>query len=232
MTETQKAVPDEAVEPEYRAIMRKTSYVLLVIGVIEICWTAYGAANNSNASVKYDLVNVINGLLLLWGGLRIASAIRWLAVLVLGVQVSGALLAPFIQPWSLTRAQLHLTPPEEIAFALVYSTFYIALTLWLAFMLGKPAIQTARTAAGRPRRDMRIPAALGAGSMLVFFIVLHVSFTGDSAEKAIAMAEQTTGPGYQYRVAAMEQSTKSVTAIVTAWSDEQVRNIQVGWDKP
>ena len=231
MTSLETTTPEKAIEPEYRAILRKASYILLTIGVIDIAWTVYRFANNADGSITINLVYLVCGLLLLWGGLRVASAIRWLTVLALGAYVASMLAVPIVQPWDLSLVQLRLAP-QAFVYSLAYSLFIVALMLWLVFTLGKPAIVDARAAAGRPRRDMRIPAALGVGSMLVILVLTLLMLNGETANKAKVMAEQQTGPGYRYRVLAIQESTQSVTAIVTAWNDEQVGNIQVNWEKP
>jgi hypothetical protein len=48
------------------------------------------------------------------------------------------------------------------------------------------------------------------------------------------MAEELVGPGYQLHVSSMRVSrsghTESVSGVVTAWNDKEIRDIAVHWE--
>jgi hypothetical protein len=74
---------------------------------------------------------------------------------------------------------------------------------------------------------------LGVGLVTVLTIVVAVMSRSKTAERAKSLAKEQVGPGYRFHVGSLN-ITKSgqstfVSGIVTAWSEKEIRNIQVNW---
>jgi hypothetical protein len=108
--------------------------------------------------------------------------------------------------------------------------------LWVSRELGRQSIQTALASAGIKRRDMRIPAAAGVGLVVVVGIFLMALVQlGGSAEHAKSIAEQQVGAGYRFHVRSLSivnnSKGKFISGVVTAWNDQEIRNIPVHWEE-
>ena len=213
-------------------ILKRAGAVLLVVGLIDVAVMIYCIINSVSYSSSFNIFAVAAGIFLLRGNLRAASIVRWIAVFMFSA-FSGLLLVwPFMQPIDLTLTQARLSPLASAA-SLALMAFVLALLLWLYRELGRAPILEARVAAGRKVRDMRIPAAVGAGCVVAIAIFLTVLLGGETAAKAKALAQQQLGTGYNYHVSSLQIGSSSagtnVAAVVTAWNEKEVRNVPITW---
>ena len=141
---------------------------------------------------------------------------------------------PFMQPISLTLTQFRLSPRTSIA-TFAFTAFVLGLLGWIIRELGREAVMAARTAAGRKIRDMRIPAATGVGLVIVMGIFMALLLSGESADRAKSIAEQQVGPGYRLHVSSLNVAKNNqgtfFSGVVTAWNDNEIRNITVHWEE-
>lgn len=161
-----------------------------------------------------------------------ASIVRWISVLSIAAFGSLIIAWPFIQPLGLTFAQIRLYPKES-ALSYLLIAFVIVLFSWLVRELGREEVQAARAASGKKKRDMRIPAGLGIGGVVVMGIFLVNLLNGESANKAKSMVEKHVGPGFNFYVNSLNiihsSQGKYVSGIVSAWSDKEIQMIPVQW---
>ena len=133
----------------------------------------------------------------------------------------------------LTLTQLRLNPWRVGANA-AFLVFTLALFYWVITELGRDPVQVASDSAGIKRRDMRFPVGVGIALVICLAVFLHVFLGGESAERAKSMAEKLVGPGYRLHVSSMRVSesghTESVSGVVTAWNDKEIREIAVHWE--
>ncbi|MES2958041.1 MAG: hypothetical protein V4792_07625 [Pseudomonadota bacterium] len=215
-------------------ILRKTGSVLLAVGLLDIAVMIYCIVNSISYSSSFNIFAVVAGIFLLRGSLRAASIVRWFAMFMLVGFLALVLAWPFIQPVDLTLTQVRLSP-----FAAVISAAFmfgvLVLLYWLQRQLGEMPVQSARAAAGRKIRDMRVPAAAGVGLVVVLALFLSLLLGGESAAKAISIAQQQLGPAYRYHVSSLNIAKSnegtSVTGLVTAWNDKEIRSVPVGWQE-
>ena len=52
---------------------------------------------------------------------------------------------------------------------------------------------------------------------------------GESAEKAKTLAKEQLGSNYQYHISSMQASGDKGSAVVTAFNEDEIQNIQVEW---
>src|SRR5205823_15047800 len=108
--------------------------------------------------------------LLVAGQFGTATTVRWSAILMFAAIVNLPAAWPFIQPLGLTLTQIRLDP-GAFSTAMVLVAFVLGFLLWFARELGREPIQAARASAGLKQRDMRIPAAIGVGLVVVIVVV-------------------------------------------------------------
>ncbi len=212
--------------------LRYAGRVLVVIGLLDILLMIVAVMNRVSYSSSLNIFAVIAGVFLMRGSLRAASLVRWFAFFLVAAMGAGVLALPFVQPLGLTWARVHSQPGASAmdgAFFLVV----LAIMIWLARSLGAPQIVAARTRAGRPKRDMRIPSALGV--ILVVGLVLTSAAVqrSESAARAVHEARLQLGDGYNYHVSSLNFRSGPdgtvVHGVVTAWRSDAVRDIPFRW---
>jgi len=215
-------------------ILKRTGSVLLTIGLIDIAVMVYCIVNRISYSSSFNIFGVIAGVFLLRGSLRAATIVRWFTVFSLASSVALIVALPFLQPVGLTLTEVRLGGPLYILAQLGFMTGAFALLFWLNHQLSRAPIQAAQAAMGRKAHDMRIPAAAGIGLVVIIAIVMSVVGSGDTAAKAKLLAEHQLCANYEYHLSSFKQFTNDkgsgVTAVVTAWNEEEVRNVSVKWE--
>lgn len=215
-------------------ILARAGKVLIAIGVVDIGVMIYCIANGISYSSSFNIFAVIAGIFLMKGSLRAASIVRWFSVFFLCALVAIAVAWPFLQPLDLTLTQARLSPVSTLL-SLAFMVFLGALLYWLAKSLGHQSVLDARRAAGRELRSMRVPAIAGIGLVVALSVFLSFLLRGDSAKKAIQMAQNELGPTYKFHVSSMNITTNgagtSVSGVVTAWNATEVRTVPVAWQE-
>lgn len=221
-------------DTQHAQILRRVGAVLLVVGLIDIAVMIYCIANHISYSSSFNIFACVAGIFLLRGSLRAASIVRWFAVFMLTGSAALLIAWPLMQPFDLTLAQVRLNPGTSFA-AFAFMAFVLALLAWLIRELGREPVMAARASAGRKQRDMRVPAAAGVGLVAVMGIFLALLLGGEAADRAKSMAEQQVGPGYRFHVSSLNVAKNSqgtfVSGVVTAWNDNEIRNLPVHWEE-
>jgi hypothetical protein len=216
-------------------ILKRVGGVLILVGLLDMTVMIYCIVNDISYSSSFNIFAVIAGIFLLRGSLRAATVVRWFAVFMLAGFTAFLVAWPFLQPFSLTLMQLRLNP-WYAAITIIYIAFFFGLLFWLAKELGRAPIQAAIIQAGRKSRDMRIPAAVGVGLVVVLGIFLTVLLGGESARRVKSMAEQQIGPGYRFHVSSLTVAKNNrrtiVSGVVTAWNDNEIKSLPVHWKEP
>lgn len=205
-----------------------------MVGLIDIAVMIYCIANRISYSSSFNIFAVVAGIFLMRGSLRAALIVRWFSVFMLATFTAFLLAWPFMQPMNLTLTQLRLNPGASFSMA-AFMAFVLGLLFWLVRELGRKPIQAARTRAGRKEWDMRIPVVTGVGLVVVLGIVLVPMLSGESANHAKSIAKQQVGQGYRFHVSSLNIAKNNqgtfVSAVVTAWNDNEIRNIPVHWEE-
>lgn len=216
------------------SILKRAGGILLTVGLIDIAVMIYCIISGISYSSSFNIFAVIAGIFLLRGSLRAASLVRWLAVFMLSAFITLLIAFPFMQPVELTLAQFRLKPGASTA-TMALMTFVAGFLFWLARELGRNPIRDARASEGRNQRDMRIPVVVGVGLVFVGSIFSMSLLGGESGTRAKSMAEQQIGKGYSLHVTSLDiikgNRGTFVSAVVTAWNDEEIKNIPVRWEE-
>lgn len=220
-------------------VMRKVALPVLALGVIDFLISLYQTFTQESppgATIFMVRLNVvIAGFIAfyLWrGSLRMASVVRWMAVLALAMIVTSLASSPFLQPIDLTLQEIKVDGSSYLRSLSVAVAAMLGLG-WLTWRLGHPAILEARAAEGRKRRDLRIPAALGIALVSLVSVLFMSMRSGPTADRAIELARGQVGEGYRFQVRSLHtvqgpQGTQNFS-VVTAWNDKEIKNIPVRW---
>jgi hypothetical protein len=227
-----------AMDTQHTIILKRVGVVLLAVGLIDIAIMIYCIANRISYSSSFNIFAVVAGIFLLRGSLRAASIVRWFAVFMLAVSATVLLVCPLIQPPGLILTYLRLNSGMPFVALALMVCVPILLLCWVVMELGRESVKCALAGAGRKQRDMRIPAAMGVGLVIIIamaIIFMATSFSSESVSRAKFLAEQQVGSGYRLHMKSLNKVKKSertfVFGVVTAWSDNEIRNILVQWEE-
>lgn len=213
-------------------ILKRIGWVLLAVGLLDIGVMVYCIANGISYSSSLNVFAVVGGAFLIRGSLRAASIIRWLGAFMIAAFASVLVVSPLLQPPNLTLTQLRLSP-WVAAQSLAVFAFFVALLCWLTKELGAQPVLAAQAAAGRKLKSIQLAVAAGISLAVVFAISVNLVQRTESAAKAISLAKEQLGPGYQYHVSSLNyqssDTSSSVSGVVTAWSEKEVKNVPFKW---
>lgn len=215
---------------EEGAVLRRTGVVIILLGVAQVL-LGFAGAPAGTFHLQLLNLNIIAGILIAFGNLRAASAIRWLAWFGLLPTALFLIADIALLPASLLLAQLHFIP-RQLAIEYGGQTLTLAVIVYSMRQLGSAPVLQARAAVGRKVRNMRIPLVLG-GLLAVAGIAfetraLHSPEAAHAAQLAMAQA----GPGYEYftnRINFQVGEARSVRATVQVWNTRELREIPVRW---
>lgn len=214
------------------SVLKRTGWVLLVVGLLDIAVMAYCIANRISYSSSLNIFAVIGGAFLLRGSLRAASIIRWFGVFMIAAFASVLVSSPLLQPLSLTYTQFRLSPLAAAQSVLLFA-LVLALLWWLTRELGSSSVLEAQAAVGRKLKSLRMAVAAGIGLAVILVITANWVQRTESATKAISFAKEQLGPGYQYYVRSLNYQSSntgsSVSGVVTAWNAREVKDVTFQW---
>lgn len=215
-------------------LLQRVGAVLCAAGLAALAATVFGLASRMAYAPGLGLLAVVAGVFLLRGSLRAAALVRWCAVFLLAGSVALLFFLPFMQPFSLTFAQLrlHQGPSWSMVAGVALG---VGLAGWIAWALGREPIRAARIGAGQKCPDMRIAALAGVGLIVALGLLMVVLRDGPALSRAKSMAEQQAGPDYRLHIRALNVNRSSkgafVSGVVTAWNDNEIRHIPVQWEE-
>jgi hypothetical protein len=214
---------------EDRIIIDQLGAILILFGIIEICWGFYAAPKGQ---FKLNCGLLLLGLVILFGNLRVVSGVRWLAWLGLAPAIVGLLTVFITSPAGLIQTALRLAPLKFLADQ-VPGLVALAVIVLVIRQLGSAPVLAARASAGRKPRDMRIPLALGVVLAAVLGITAAMALNGDNARRAERLVAERMGPNYRYHTIAIGVGSGSenyVQASVQAWNENELLLIPVRWE--
>lgn len=219
-------------------IMKRAGWVMVIIGLADIAIMIYCIATMQEYSSSLNIFAVIVGIFLLRGSLKAARIISWLAAAAIASVGADLILVPLLLPFDLIVTYTRLNPTDT-TISTVLSLVVLLIPLWLYRELTSQPVLKAMDQAGIKRNTLLTSPTTGflAGALVAvhfFFFFSLSSFTGGAtAEEAKKRAADRVGEGYKFHVSSMNisssGSSKWVHAIVTAYNDCEIRDIEVAW---
>jgi hypothetical protein len=146
-------------DEETHLVLVRVGLVLVTVGVIDIAIMIYCIMNAIHYSSSFNIFAVALGILLVKGNLWAASVVRFFGALFLASGISLIAVVPFVQPISLTLAELRSTSPFGLLFPLVL----LAVCFWATRELNAARVLAAFQSSGRNISPLIFPIALGMG---------------------------------------------------------------------
>lgn len=213
-----------------RSMKRRVGAIVCAIGAVQLL---YGIVAAPRGTVKFEILGLIIGVLILKGSARAIAVVRWIALL-----SAGAILLEPIKPFVLEPAQFILVQLRlhsmELASSYVPSLLSVAMVVATAVGLSHPAVLRAQASAGQKVRSARIPLALGLAIAFVACFLEYRFLTGEEAQRASRTAAEQYGPRFQYFTNSIQfqlGTPKRVHATVQAWNENEILVIPVEWRK-
>jgi hypothetical protein len=213
--------------------IKRVGALLLSIGIIDGVVTIVRLTEAGPWPGVLDSIAVVAGIALLRGGPRATLWVRSVAVFLLAACLVLIIAAPLFQPVDLSIAEIRFAPAASAG--IVASVIVIlCVTLWVTLRLGHPSVLDTIARAGIMRWDMTIPAQAGAGVVALASLLLWLTLHGQSGELATALALKQLGPDYRYHLSWISSANNghgtTVTGVVTAWNDKEIREVLLHWE--
>jgi len=188
---------------DYRTILRKVGWVLIVGGLIDIGFMVHCIANQTSYSSSFNIVAVIAGAFLLRGNLKAAWIVSWFMAFFIAGFTNTLIVMPFLFPFDLLLAHVRLAPAQAVA-VIVFIPVLMVVLVWIYRSLASPPVLAAMDEAQvnytsfwrKPTRGFWI------GGCIPLLLIVFLSFLmgGETAVAAKRRAAAEVGEGYKFHV--------------------------------
>jgi hypothetical protein len=216
---------------DHRAILKRVGLALVVFGIADIAFMIYSVTKGQSYSSSFNIFAVIAGVFLIRGSLGATRLVTWFSAFMLTGFIGAIfLLFPFLQPFGLLVTQTKLDPAWFVTLWLMAAVVLVLLG-WIYRQLRSTPVLAALKASGRSTAAPKL--AIGLGIVLVAFlaVMLNMTLNGSAGKKAIEMARQQLGPGYNYATQSIQWSGGHSRAVVAAYNDKEVKYVPVEWSE-
>ena len=212
---------------EQTTAMRRAGLALAAIGLLDIGYCILAVARGESYSSSLNVFALVAGILVYRGSESAARfCIKGLSFL-LGVFLLLAFVIPFLMPLRLLWVQVKLSPFESVRGLLVVCAF-CGVLYWIRRALASLPVYPGGAFAPHLYRS---PAAwAGAAIPILSAFLVAVFLNGTSGTRAIEEARRKVGPGYSFHVRRLTTAGRHGSAIVTAYSGQEVRQVAVEWN--
>jgi glucan phosphoethanolaminetransferase (alkaline phosphatase superfamily) len=207
---------------------KNAGIALLAIGILDVGFMVYCIVNNINYSSSFNIFAVIAGIFLIKRSASTARIVRWLTVFFAIALVCSTLALFFITPFDLQITQLRLNPLPIIS-QLLLSILVITALVWIHLQLSTPDALNILRQAGYKTDKPKSAYIAGFVLSVLVLVFLAIFMTGESAQKAKALAQKQLGSEYQYYISTMSTSGNSGQASIIAYRKNEIKDIQVKW---
>ena len=225
--------------PNYRDILKKVGIALIIIGLIDIAYMVYCIINQTNYSSSLNIFAVISGILLCRGGLKTAKVVTFFSTFFL-TGISGLIfILPLLIPLDLLLTHIKLDPLSSIGY-FAFVVLFLLFLLWVIKNLTSPKIYEAMDNKGINRKSFFSKPRSGAICGIILLIILGGTLSlllkGKTAKAAKIEAQKIVGKGYKFSVSTININSNfngqsNVYAIVTAYNDNEIKQVEVKFKK-
>jgi hypothetical protein len=204
--------------------LRRAGLALAAIGVLDIASCALAVVRGRAYSSSLNVFALVAGIMVYRGHTGAARfVVRGLSFF-LGALLVGPLVVPAFTPLRLLWVQMVLSPVPFVEAVSLYVGLMAAL-YWIRQTVARvPLYAPARRVEPLHRSTA---ARVGAAIPLGLAIILPFWMNSGAGRRALAEAERQLGPRYSFHVTRLNQSTGGCTATVLAYTDAEVRELEV-----
>jgi hypothetical protein len=210
-------------------ILRRVGWALVIVGIADIGLMVYCVLQDKSYSSSLNVFAVVAGAFLMRGSLAAARIVTWASAFLFSGFIGALVFVfPFMQPLDLWLTEFRLNPGISFltVLAAILSTAFLG---WVYLQMRSQEVIAARAEAGQVTTPPKRAFVLGAVLAISIATIMHFTFTGSSAVKAIAMAESQLGPHFLYHVQRMSWAGEHGSATVTAYNRTEIRSVEVKW---
>jgi len=212
-------------------ILRRAGIVLLVVGALDIAYMIWRLSTGASYSYSMTIPAVIAGALLMRGSLKAASALIWIAAILLPMAVASGAMS-LMQPLDLTMAELRVAPATHFGAALPLVLF-CGLLYWLLQQLGRQPVQAALQTTGRKKPAINVALTIGVALSMLALTGKQLGQNSDLKNKAEQLAREKHGAQFRYHAIGItprdDMEGTFVEARVRAWNQNGVDTVDVFW---
>jgi hypothetical protein len=146
-------------DDETHLILTRVGLALITVGIIDIAVMIFCIMNDIHYSSSFNIFAVALGILLVRGNLWAASVVRFFGAFFLASAIAAIAFVPFLQPISLTLAEVRNTSP----FGLLFPLNLLGVCLWATHELNVEPVLAAFRSSDRSVSPLIFPVALGIG---------------------------------------------------------------------
>lgn len=216
---------------EHLPILRRVGWLLVVIGLLDIGLMIYCIVNKLSYSSSLNVFALLAGVLLLRGHLGAARYVTWFSAFLLsGLCLSLLVVFPWMQPfdyWMLIARNYPLIP---VIYPIVTAAF-LWMLFWIYSQLRLPPVIEARVAAGQRSGTPTSAFVSGVTLVVAVGLMLHLTLKGETAQEAKRLAAERYGTDFKYFVSGISWTGKHVSASLTAYKENEVKEVAVEWDQ-
>jgi hypothetical protein len=214
---------------EHIKILKQVGWSLVTIGIIDIGFMIYCIINEMNYSSSLNIFAVVAGILLIRGSLGTTRVVTWfIAFMFSGLVLCSILVFTWIYPLDYWLLSFYKNPIGPL-FSIVIAVALLFWLFWVYRKLRSPAVLEERAAAGQRVGAPKSAFLFGIFLAILMTVLLQLTLKGDSAEKAVRLASQQYGPQYKYFVSNISWSGNNVYARLTAYNDEESKEVKIEW---
>lgn len=213
---------------DYVRILKKLGLVLVIVGLCDIGIMIYCITNGIGYSSSLNIFAVIAGTFLLKGSLRVAGYVAFFSAFMLAGFVGILPMIFLFEPLELRLVRFELYP---IATFLTYALTPIVILFiyWVYRQVTNDPVLAARKTAGMSYRKPKLAFAIGGLLAVTLSVAIYPLNHGDKADMAKVKATEVYGKEYSYSVTAMNFSGGHVHARLTAYKDDEIKEVKVDW---
>ncbi|MBT9317611.1 hypothetical protein [Leptothoe spongobia] len=215
---------------DYRAPLRRVGIVLILIGMVDIIYMIYALLNDQSYSSWLNILAVIAGGFLLRGKPAAVPIVTCCSAFAIASFVSTIVLYPFLRPLELWAIQFRLEP-VSLSVSLLMKLAVIILLCWVYKQLWQTSVVSASRKAGHGVSVPRVAFILGALYTILPFGVINAMRNSAGASNALKLARTQYGNEYKYHLTGMDWSEKQVRASFTAYNEQEIKLVQVEWQR-
>ncbi|USX17091.1 hypothetical protein NHH88_15350 [Oxalobacteraceae bacterium OTU3CAMAD1] len=212
-------------------VLHRAGVVLLVVGAIDIAYMIWRLSTGASYSYSMTIPAVIVGVLLMRGSLKAASALIWIAAILLPMALASGAMS-LMQPLDLTLTELRLAPAAHFGAALPLLIF-CGLLYWLLQQLGRQPVQSAIQTTGRKKPAINVALTIGVALSMLALTGKQLGQNSDLKKKAEQLAQEKHGAQFRYHASSItprdDMEGTFVEAKVQAWNQNSVDTVDVFW---
>ncbi|HWW71997.1 MAG TPA: hypothetical protein VN089_18805 [Duganella sp.] len=212
-------------------ILHRAGVVLLVVGAVDIAYMIWCLSTGASYSYSMTIPAVIAGVLLMRGSLKAASALIWIAAILLPMALASGAMS-LMQPIDLTMTELRLAPATHFGAALPLVIF-CGLLYWLLQQLGRQPVQAAMQTTGRKKPAINVALTIGVALAMLALTGKQLGQKSDLKQKAEQLAQEKHGAQFRYYATKItprdDMEGTFVEARVQAWNQDSVDTVDVFW---